>query len=45
MHPKAAGNANRLDTLMVDGVTFKYLREPLTEAQVSEVIRIPAPLK
>jgi NitT/TauT family transport system substrate-binding protein len=34
-----------LDTLMLDGVTFKYLREPLTAAQVSEVIRIPAPLK
>ena len=34
-----------LDTLMADGVTFKYLREPLTEAQVSELIRIPAPLK
>jgi NitT/TauT family transport system substrate-binding protein len=34
-----------LDTMMVDGVTFKYLREPLTAAQLSEVIRIPAPLK
>ena len=34
-----------LDTLMADGVTFKYLREPLTEAQVAELIRIPAPLK
>jgi NitT/TauT family transport system substrate-binding protein len=34
-----------LDTLMQDGVTFKYLREPLSTAQVSEIIRIPAPLK
>ncbi len=34
-----------LDTLMQDGVTFKYLREPLSAAQVSEVVRIPAPLK
>ena len=34
-----------LDTLMQDGVTFKYLREPLTAAQVSEMIRIPAPMK
>ena len=34
-----------LDTLMQDGVAFKYLREPLSAAQVSEVVRIPAPLK
>ena len=34
-----------LDTLMQDGVTFKYLREPLSATQISEVIRIPAPLK
>ncbi|HTS41720.1 MAG TPA: ABC transporter substrate-binding protein [Xanthobacteraceae bacterium] len=34
-----------LDTLMQDGVTFKYLREPLTAAQVSEMVRIPAPMK
>ena len=34
-----------LDTLMQDGVTFKYLREPLSAAQVSEVVRISAPLK
>lgn len=34
-----------LDTLMQDGVTFKYLREPLTPAQLAEVIQIPAPMK
>ena len=34
-----------LDTLMQDGVTFKYLREPLSAAQVSEMVQIPAPLK
>jgi len=34
-----------LDTLMQDGVTFKYLREPLSAAQVSEMVRIPAPMK
>jgi NitT/TauT family transport system substrate-binding protein len=34
-----------LDTLMVAGVTFKYLREPLTAAQVAEMVRIPAPIK
>jgi NitT/TauT family transport system substrate-binding protein len=34
-----------LDTLMQDGVTFKYLREPLNAAQVSEMVQIPAPLK
>jgi len=34
-----------LDTLMQDGVTFKYLREPLNAEQVSEMVQIPAPLK
>jgi NitT/TauT family transport system substrate-binding protein len=33
-----------IDTLMQDGVTFKYLREPLTAAQLSDVIKIPAPI-
>jgi NitT/TauT family transport system substrate-binding protein len=32
-----------LDTLMQDGVTFKYLREPLSKEQLAEVIQIPAP--
>jgi NitT/TauT family transport system substrate-binding protein len=32
-----------LDTLMEDGVTFKYLREPLTKQQLAEMIQIPAP--
>jgi hypothetical protein len=30
-----------IDTLMRDGVTFKYLREPLTKAQLAELIQIP----
>ena len=30
-----------LEGLMQDGVTFKYLREPLTAAQVAEVIQVP----
>ena len=34
-----------LDTLMQDGVTFKYLREPLTKEQLAEMIQIPAPVK
>ena len=34
-----------LDTLMQDGVTFKYLREPLTKEQVAEMIQIPAATK
>jgi NitT/TauT family transport system substrate-binding protein len=34
-----------LDTLMQDGVAFKYLREPLTQEQVAEVIQIPAAVK
>jgi NitT/TauT family transport system substrate-binding protein len=32
-----------LDTLMEDGVTFKYLREPLTKQQLAEMIQVPAP--
>jgi NitT/TauT family transport system substrate-binding protein len=38
-------HVNGLDTLMQDGITFKYLREPLTAAQISEAIRIPAAMK
>jgi NitT/TauT family transport system substrate-binding protein len=34
-----------LDTLMVDAVAFKYLREPLTAAQLAEMIRIPGPAR
>jgi NitT/TauT family transport system substrate-binding protein len=34
-----------LDSLMQDGVTFKYLREPLTPAQLAEVIQIPPPAR
>ena len=34
-----------IDTLMRDGVTFKYLREPLTRAQLAELIQIPPPRK
>jgi NitT/TauT family transport system substrate-binding protein len=41
----APDKVSGLDTLMQDGVTFKYLREPLSAAQVSEVVRIPEPLK
>jgi NitT/TauT family transport system substrate-binding protein len=35
---------SRLPTLMQDGVTFKYLREPLTREQLAEMIQIPAPV-
>jgi NitT/TauT family transport system substrate-binding protein len=44
--PRALVSPDRisgLDTLMQDGVTFKYLREPLTKEQLAEVIQIPAP--
>jgi len=34
-----------LDALQQDGVTFKYLREPLTKEQLAEVIQIPKPRK
>jgi NitT/TauT family transport system substrate-binding protein len=34
-----------LDTLMQDGVAFKYLREPLTLQQIAEMIQIPGPSK
>jgi NitT/TauT family transport system substrate-binding protein len=34
-----------LETLMQDGVEFKYLREPLSQEQVAEMIQIPAPIK
>jgi NitT/TauT family transport system substrate-binding protein len=34
-----------LDTLMQDGVAFKYLREPLNQQQIAEMIQIPAPAK
>ena len=34
-----------IETLQQDGVTFKYLREPLTQEQLAEVIQIPAPGK
>ena len=34
-----------LETLMQDGVTFKYLREPLSAAQVTDMIRVPAPIQ
>lgn len=34
-----------LEGLMREGVTFKYLREPLTAAQIAEVIQIPAAAK
>ena len=30
-----------IDTLMPDGVTFKYLREPLSKEQLAELIQIP----
>ena len=30
-----------IDTLMLDGVTFKYLREPLSKEQLAELIQIP----
>jgi NitT/TauT family transport system substrate-binding protein len=30
-----------IDTLMGDGVTFKYLREPLSREQLAELIQIP----
>lgn len=30
-----------VDTLMQDGVAFKYLREPLTKEQLAEMIQIP----
>jgi NitT/TauT family transport system substrate-binding protein len=32
-----------IDTLIPDGVTFKYLREPLTREQLTELIQIPPP--
>jgi NitT/TauT family transport system substrate-binding protein len=32
-----------LDGQMADAVTFKYLNEPLTKAQLAELIRIPPP--
>ena len=44
--PRALVSPDRisgLDTLMQDGVTFKYLREPLTKEQLAEVIQIPTP--
>ena len=31
-----------LDSLMEDGVTFKYLRAPLTKEQLAEVIQLPS---
>jgi NitT/TauT family transport system substrate-binding protein len=34
-----------LDTLQPDGVTFKFLREPLTPEQLAQVIQIPKPGK
>ena len=34
-----------LDTLQADGVTFKFLREPLTAQQLEQVIQIPQPAK
>ena len=34
-----------IDALQQDGVTFKYLREPLTKEQLAEVIQIPKPRK
>jgi NitT/TauT family transport system substrate-binding protein len=34
-----------LDGLMKDAVTFKYVSEPLTQQDLAELIRIPAPLK
>jgi NitT/TauT family transport system substrate-binding protein len=34
-----------LDTLMQDGVAFKYLKEPLSKEQVAEMIQIPAAIK
>jgi len=30
-----------LDALMADGVAFKYIAEPLTSAQLNELIRVP----
>jgi NitT/TauT family transport system substrate-binding protein len=42
--PKALVSPDRvsgIDTLMQDGVTFKYLREPLSQEQLAEVIQIP----
>ena len=30
-----------LDTLMPDAIAFKFLREPLTDAPLAELIRIP----
>ena len=34
-----------LDAQMADAVTFKYLTEPLTKDQLTELIRIPPPRK
>ena len=34
-----------LDTLMADSVAFKYIPEPLTSAQLNELIRVPPPPK
>src|SRR5712691_4058846 len=34
-----------LDALMADGVAFKYIPEPLTSAQLNELIRVPPPPK
>ncbi len=34
-----------LDALMADGVAFKYIAEPLTSAQLNELIRVPPPPK
>jgi NitT/TauT family transport system substrate-binding protein len=34
-----------LDALMTDAVTFKFLKTPLTQDQVADLIRIPVPKK
>src|SRR3954454_10253037 len=42
--PKEAVNPDRmsgLDDIVADAVTFKYIRAPLTSAQLSELIQIP----
>jgi ABC-type nitrate/sulfonate/bicarbonate transport system substrate-binding protein len=41
----APDRVSGLDALMADAVTFKYLPEPLTDHQLSDLIRVPAPPK
>jgi NitT/TauT family transport system substrate-binding protein len=44
--PKGALDPDRingLDSIMSDAVRFKYIAAPLTQAQIADLIRIPAP--